>query len=111
MPRSTRSTIEALKRLCEAADIKLTRDGQNFVPHIGVSKALGLGPPSGKKSARALALAVSAVRHRPDWEEIREAVAYDPGIRRGDLRVNVPRAGMAGWEEDELTRLAITEEP
>lgn len=108
--RSTRSTVQALERLCEAADIKLTRDGQNFVPHIGVSKALGLGPPAGKKSARALALVVSAVRHRDDWKTIREQVAYDPGIRRGDLRINVPQAGMAGWEEDELTRLAITEE-
>ena len=107
--RSTQSTPQALERLCAAAGIKLTREGKLFVAHIPqMEKGL---KPRGKASAQMLAHTVSALRDRPDFEALRQATRYDPGIRRGDLRVNVPSQGMSGWEEDELVRLAVTEEP
>lgn len=101
--RTTASTVQALQRLCEAAEIELTRDGKNFVAH---TPQLDDFPPLPKSSARALATVVSALRHRPDWEALRDATRYDPGMIQDAVRVP---SGLAGWEEDELVRLAITE--
>ena len=104
--RTTSSTIQALERLCAAADILLTRDGKHFVVHTA---QMDDEPPRGKASAAALAHAVAALRDRPDFDELRDATQYDPGVNRNTLRPDVPTSGLAGWEEAELVRLAVTE--
>lgn len=107
MPRTTQSTVQALERLCEAADLKLERDGKSFVVRYPKAEAWGL-PPVGKTSARALALAVSSVRHREDWPAIQAATAYDPGWMPGKSgdppTLSIPE--MMAWEELELALLA-----
>jgi len=112
LPRTTSDTVQALQRLCEAADLALERDGQSFVVRYPGAEEWGL-PPVGKTSARALALAVSSVRHREDWPEIQAATAYNPGWlpgRSGDPpTLSIP--DMIAWEEHELAVLAAPFNP
>ena len=101
--RTTKSTTQALERLTTAAGWTVEREGVAFVL---IMPGVEITAPTPKKSARALALLVSSVRHREDWPALREATAYDPGLDYFS-RPSVPQSGMAGWEEDELIRLAL----
>lgn len=109
MNRTTQSTVTALQRLAEATGFKVTREEKKFLVHLDPDL-----PPSGKSSARTLALLAFAVIGSPEWAELREATAYDPGttsyVERGRViqTVRVP-SGLTGWEQETLTRLAVTE--
>jgi hypothetical protein len=99
--RTTKSTTQALERILAATGWKMKRKEKLFLIFTpGVKEA-----PIPKKSSRALALVVSGVRHLDEWEEIREAVSYDPGIDAVG-RPDVPKS-LAAWEQDELIRLAL----
>jgi hypothetical protein len=104
--RSTRSTTQALERLAKAMGVKLTRDGKFWVAWTPQVDDL---PPIPKKSSRVLAALTNIASMRDDWELLRQATRYDPGIRRGTFRPNVPTHGLSGWEEEYLERLAVTE--
>lgn len=101
--RRTSSTIQALERLAEASGFAVTRDGKQFRVHTpGVDD-----PPIGKNSVRALAFLVSSVRHLPEWETLRQATRFDPGLDA----VGKPKtsSALAAWEQTELRLLAVTE--
>jgi len=104
--RTTQSTTQALERLAQAMDVRVTRDGKLFLVHTPTMDDL---PPVGKKSAAALAHLAFVAAIRDDWEDLRQATQYDPGIHRATLRPNVPTNGLSGWEEEYLERLAVTE--
>ena len=102
MPRTTKSTTQALDRLATAVGWTVTREDKKFLIHTpGVED-----PPIPKNSARALAYLVTCVRHWPNWPALQEATAFDPGTDvLGRPKVS---DSLAAWEQTELRILALT---
>jgi len=105
--RTTKSTIQALERLAAAMEVEIVREGSYFI--VLTAPLDSEFAPLPNKSAGALANLAFVASFRDDWEELRQATRYDPGIRRGDFRPDVPTSGLSGWQQEYLERLSVTE--
>ena len=103
--RSTKNPIQALERLAAAAGWEFKKGPGGFLIKTPGCK----DAPIPKKSTRALAFLVAGLRGRDDWEELRQATAYDPGVNHRTGDIDVPVSGICAWEEAALKRLAVTE--
>lgn len=104
--RKTSSTKQALERLASAMGVEVSRDGKLFIIH---TNTIDGDLPIAKKSSCALAHLTFVASMREDFDVLRDATRYDPGVNRGSLLPDVPTHGLSGWESEYLTRLAVTE--
>ena len=105
--RTTKSTIQALERLAAAMDIEVAREGSFFL--VLTTPLDSEFAPLAHKSGVALAHLTFVASFRDDFETLRQATQYDPGINYRTSRPDVPTSGLAGWQEEYLERLAVTE--